>query len=207
LGFRRPGLDLATRRLTILNMTEIASRHWRLLLSAARSRISARLGGYAIGPGVVINRLARIKPQGGAIRMGAHCTVHEFACLYGNEGSILLGDRVTVHPFTILYGDGNITVGNDVQISAHVVIVSDNLRFKDPETVISRQGRDRDGVIIDDDVWIGTHASILDGVHVAKGCVIGAGAVVTRSTDPFGVYAGVPAKQIEERKTSRPRAA
>jgi acetyltransferase-like isoleucine patch superfamily enzyme len=80
-----------------------------------------------------------------------------------------------------------------------VVIVSDNLHFRDAKALIARQGRDRDGIVIDDDVWIGAHASVLDGVRIARGCVIGAGAVVTKSTEPYGVYAGVPAKPIGER--------
>ena len=44
------------------------------------------------------------------------------------------------------------------------------------------------------DVWIGTKAVIRDGVTIGHGCVIGAGAVVTKDTEPYGIYVGVPAK-------------
>ena len=47
---------------------------------------------------------------------------------------------------------------------------------------------------IGSDVWIGTKAIIRDGVTVGHGCVIGAGAVVTKDTEPYGIYVGVPAK-------------
>lgn len=47
---------------------------------------------------------------------------------------------------------------------------------------------------IGSDVWIGTKAVIRDGVTVGHGCVIGAGAVVTKDTEPYGIYVGVPAK-------------
>ncbi|MBR1536811.1 MAG: hypothetical protein IJ630_07725 [Treponema sp.] len=48
-------------------------------------------------------------------------------------------------------------------------------------------------------MWIGANVTILDGVTVASGCVLAAGSVVTKSTEPNGVYAGVPARRIKER--------
>lgn len=175
-------------------------RSYRLRLSSWRSTLFALCAGYKIGPRTIVHRLARIEPTGGSVRIGANCAIHEFACLYGGGGAIALGDHVAIHPFAILYGDGNLNVGDNVQISAHVVIVSDNLRYRDAGNLIARQGRDRDGIVIEDDVWIGAHACVLDGVRIARGCVIGAGAVVTKSTAPYGVYVGAPAREIAKRR-------
>jgi acetyltransferase-like isoleucine patch superfamily enzyme len=172
----------------------------QLRLAALRSRAWAALSGYTIGPETVVHRLARIEPRDGSVQIGRHCAIHELACLYGDSGAIVLGDRVTIHPFAVLYGDGNVTIGSDVQISTHVVIVSDNLHYRDAGRLIAEQGRDRDGIVIEDDVWIGAHATILDGVIVARGSVIAAGAVVTKSTEAYGVYAGVPARRIGGRQ-------
>ena len=55
-------------------------------------------------------------------------------------------------------------------------------------------------VVIEDDVWIGGRVIILPGVHVGTGCVIGAGAVVTRDTPPYTIVAGNPAKIKKYRK-------
>lgn len=52
---------------------------------------------------------------------------------------------------------------------------------------------------IGDDCWIGRRAIIMPGVEIAKGCIIGAGAVVTKNTQPYGIYGGVPAKRMKER--------
>ena len=54
------------------------------------------------------------------------------------------------------------------------------------------------GIVIEDDVWIGSGVKILDGVVIGKGCVIGANAVVTKSTESYGVYVGVPAHKIKK---------
>jgi acetyltransferase-like isoleucine patch superfamily enzyme len=68
------------------------------------------------------------------------------------------------------------------------------------DALVSKQIVTKLGVVIEDDVWIGAGAKILDGVTLRKGSVIGAGAVVTKSTESYGVYAGVPAKLIKFRK-------
>lgn len=172
----------------------------RLRLTAFRTQLSAALGGYRAGAATLVHRRARIEPRHGIVRIGKKCAVHEFACIYGNGGEIAIGDGVAIHPFAILYGDGNIRIGSGVLISAHAVIVSDNLRYRDAATPIAKQGRDLKGIVIEDDVWIGAHAVILDGVHVARGSVIAAGAVLAKDTEPYGVYAGVPGKRIAMRQ-------
>ena len=53
--------------------------------------------------------------------------------------------------------------------------------------------------LIGNDVWIGDRVTILGGVNIADGTVVGAGAVVTRDTEPFGIYVGIPAKKIGSR--------
>ena len=54
-------------------------------------------------------------------------------------------------------------------------------------------------IIIDDDVWIGYKATILSGVHIGQGAVVGAGAVVTKDVPPYSVVGGVPAKVLRYR--------
>ena len=58
-------------------------------------------------------------------------------------------------------------------------------------------------IMIEDDVWIGARAIILPGVKIGKGCIIGAGAVVTKSSDDYSVIGGNPAKLLKLRKGER----
>ena len=55
----------------------------------------------------------------------------------------------------------------------------------------------REPVIIEDDVLIGANAVVIEGVHVGKGAVIAAGAVVVNDVEPGAVMAGVPARKIK----------
>lgn len=54
-------------------------------------------------------------------------------------------------------------------------------------------------IVVEDDVWIGYRATILSGVKIGKGAIVGAGAVVTKDLEPYGIYGGVPAKLIKYR--------
>lgn len=55
------------------------------------------------------------------------------------------------------------------------------------------------GVIIEDDVWIGTRAIVLHGVTIGRGAVVAAGSVVTKSVPPYAIVGGVPARLIRFR--------
>lgn len=55
------------------------------------------------------------------------------------------------------------------------------------------------GITVDDDVWIGYGATILDGVHIGRGGVVAAGAVVAKDVEPYTIVGGVPAKPIKKR--------
>lgn len=66
-------------------------------------------------------------------------------------------------------------------------------RTKDIEDVANEYDKD---VVIDEDVWIGARVTILQGVHVGRGCDIGAGTVLRMSTPPYSIVIGNPAKVV-----------
>lgn len=55
------------------------------------------------------------------------------------------------------------------------------------------------GIVVEEDVWIGYGATILDGVHIGRGGIVAAGAVVTKDVEPYTIVGGVPAKPIKKR--------
>ena len=65
-----------------------------------------------------------------------------------------------------------------MRIAAHCTIVPSNHIYTNPNEFIYKQGLSRQGIIIEDDVWIGSGVRVLDGVIIRKGCVIGANAVI-----------------------------
>lgn len=100
---------------------------------------------------------------------------------------------------------GDITIGKDVMMGPEVIIYTQNHAFDRTDIPMMYQGgTEEKPVIIDDDVWIGRRVIIMGGVHVGKGSIIGAGAIVTKDIEPYSVVGGVPAKVIKKRAITLP---
>jgi galactoside O-acetyltransferase len=120
--------------------------------------------------------------------------------LYAHEGgAIRIGDDCSINTnVQIGAAAGRIVIGNGVMIASNVVLRAANhdIRRATPMRYQASQGGE---IIVGDDVWIGSNSVVTADVTVACGTVVGAGAVVTRSTEPYSIVAGVPAKKIGER--------
>ena len=136
---------------------------------------------------------------GGTIEIGEGCSIHKGVILATYGGFIKLGNYCSINPYSVLYGHGGVTIGNGVRIAAQVCIISANHIFNSRENYIYEQGITKKGIFIEDDVWVAAGVQILDGVKIQRGGVIAAGAVVTDSTESYGIYGGVPAKIIKYR--------
>jgi acetyltransferase-like isoleucine patch superfamily enzyme len=91
-----------------------------------------------------------------------------------------------------------VTIGDKVYLAPLVQILAVNHVFHDPTRPIIEQGITAEGIVVEDNVWIGAGAIITDGVRIGQGAVIGAGAVVTRDVPPHTVAVGVPAQVVKE---------
>ena len=134
------------------------------------------------------------------IKIGKFCYVHPYAMLLCYNGNIELGDFVSINSFCVLYGHGELIIGNNVRIAAGTIIAPVNHVFSDPNKPIRQQGIITKGIIIKDDVWIGANSTILDGVTIGRGSVIGAGSVVTTTIEPYSIAVGVPCKVVKKRE-------
>ena len=105
-------------------------------------------------------------------------------------------------------------IGNRCHINRHCMIDARGIQLKENVSIshnvtLCSAGHDCQTsdfkyisapIVIEDYVWIGINATILKGVTIGRGAVIAAGSVVTKDCEPLGIYAGVPAKKIGERK-------
>lgn len=156
-----------------------------------------------IGSNTIIEPGARLFCQyGGSITIGDNCYISQGAQLLTHGGNISIGHNSTVNPYTVIYGQGGTSIGNNVRIAAHCCIVPSNHIFSDISKPIYLQGLSKLGIVIEDDVWLGTGVKVLDGIRIRKGSVVGANAVLTKSTNEFSINIGIPAKEIKNRKKS-----
>lgn len=113
-------------------------------------------------------------------------------------GNVIIGKNVYINSGTVMYSANGIEIGNDVLIGPNCNLVPVNHNIKDRNIPIRLQGypESKGGIIIEDDVWLGANVTILDGVRIGKGAVIGACSVVTKNIEPFSINFGVPSKKV-----------
>ncbi len=111
-------------------------------------------------------------------------------CTIGNNSGIGINAKL-----------GECHIGDNVLMGPECVILTRNHAFSKRDSLIREQGYlNEKPVYIGNDVWIGHRVIILPGVHVADGTVIGAGAIVTKNTEPYSVVVGNPAHIIKYRE-------
>lgn len=158
----------------------------------------------SIGGRSRIGECCRIEALGGSsIEIGEKSWIYRYAHLITYGGKITLGNKCSVQPWVMISGPGNVTIGNYVRIAPRVTIVAGNHVFDRSDIPIHEQGMKGGDITIQDDCWLGANAVILSGVTVREGSVIGAGSVVTKDTEAYGIYAGVPAKLIGSRRDAK----
>lgn len=124
-----------------------------------------------------------------------HCGGMDWA---PDVGGISIGAKSYVGPNSVLFGAAGIEIGESVLISPGVVITSHQHSYGS-DLDIRDQPLWYGKVVIERDVWIGANATILPGVRVGRGSVVGAGAVVTSDVADRTVVVGVPAQVKRER--------
>lgn len=111
-----------------------------------------------------------------------------------NPNLIKIGAYSDINAHCLLDGRGGITIGSSVSISHRVCLMTGSHDYRSPHF----QGIFHP-IVIEDYVWIGVGATILQGVTLGRGSVVCAGAVVTHDVPPYTVVAGVPAQPISTR--------
>lgn len=153
-----------------------------------------------VHPSAWISRDSSLRISGGgSIAIGRDCEIHPLSMILTYGGNVSLGDNCSLNPFSIIYGHGGVRIGNGVRIACHAVIIPANHTMSGDETPVYRAPVTARGIRIDDNVWIGAGARILDGVHIGPNVIVGAGSVVTRSVPANVTVAGVPARVIARR--------
>lgn len=115
--------------------------------------------------------------------------------LYIDYGKpVHIGKKCFIQQCCTFFGRGGITIGNDVFIGPKVNLITIN-HDPNPENRSATYGRP---IVIEDKVWIGINSTILPGVTIGRGAIVGAGSVVTKDVPAMTVVAGNPARVIKK---------
>jgi acetyltransferase-like isoleucine patch superfamily enzyme len=150
-----------------------------------------------IGDGVVLFQ----REKNGSLTLGDRVYIYRDTILEtGFGGSIVVRDDASIHPRCQINAFvADIEIGKGVMIAPNCALYSYNHGIL-PEEIIRNQPLESKGpIVIEEEVWIGVNATILSGVHIGKGAVIAAGAVVMHDVPEGAIVGGNPARIIKNR--------
>jgi acetyltransferase-like isoleucine patch superfamily enzyme len=140
---------------------------------------SVRGSRIVVEDGAMIDSFVKIKPAGGS-------------------GDVIIGPHTMINSGTVIYTGNGITIGAHVLIAANCTLAATNHEYRTRDRRIDEQGfmPSRGGIVVEDDVWIGANAIVLDGAILRRGCVVGAGALVNGELPSYSISVGVPARVV-----------
>ena len=176
-----------------------------------------------VGDNVVFMRGLHIIGKPTCCRIGSNVTFYPNCFIQGSPGRFILEDHVEFFPGNyislgdwdssfveighhchfapncVLYGWGGLSIGPYCNIAAHTVFATVGHHDEVTDKPMALSGEKAGPITLAEDVWIAANVTITANTRIEKGCVIGAGAVVTRDTDSMGLYVGVPARRLRDR--------
>ena len=150
-----------------------------------------------VGENVVFDDMIKVwQPE--AVSIGDNVTFYYGVCFQSAGDGIVIGSGSHFAPYCVLYGP--LEIGEGCCCAAHVVFAAVGHAYDDPDIPFAGRPGIAKKIVIEDNVWIGANAVIIQGVRIGTGSIIGAGAVVTKDVEPYSVMGGVPARLIRKRK-------
>lgn len=183
----------------ILNVLLIVSNNMAKTSFYSEAELSG-MGFKSIGKNCLISRFARFYSVSNIV-IGNNVRIDDFSIISGN---VILGDNIHISAYVALYGSEGIEMENYTGISSRTTIYSAMDDFTGdylvgpihPEGTTNVKGGK---VTIKAYSQIGAHTLIFPNLTIAEGCMIGACSMVRKSTEPWGVYFGIPVKRMKER--------
>jgi acetyltransferase-like isoleucine patch superfamily enzyme len=139
------------------------------------------------------------------VEIGSYCTIEpnvvfKFDGIYTEGPAIVIGDYTFIGTGCEFNISDGIIIGYHCAIASGCRFIDHNHGIETRQIYISKQPPVSAPITLEDDVWLGVNVVVLKGVHIGKGAVVGAGAVITKSIAPYEIWGGIPAQKIGERK-------
>ncbi len=156
-----------------------------------------------LGDNVVIDEGCVLDAKGRnnhGITIGSRVFIGRFTSVNTKDGDIVLEDEVNVGTFCTIFSASRVVVGARTLIAGYSYLIGGGHEFNRSDVAVSEQARPSRGIAVGPEGWIGAGVSVLDGVTLGRGVVVGANAVVTKDLPDYAVAAGTPATVLRQRE-------
>ncbi len=196
-GVRRAWRFAREHRMLTRDHTVHAVRLVRARARARRKGDDVRLHGMSF----LGRRVELTAPTGrGRLVVGPWCWLGDDTALRSHGGRVTLGAKVVIGGGSTINSYLDVSIGDGALFAEGVHITDFDHRIDRTDIAIKDQGVVTAPVRIGADVWLGRAVTVLRGVDIGRGSVVGAHAVVTRDIPPYSVAVGVPARVIRSRR-------
>lgn len=183
-------------------LNRLASKFYVKLFNNIVKSLFIKMDGCIISPHQLMGEKYISIGKGTTINKGCILTAWD---QYGEQTftpSIKIGDNCSIGEYAHITACKEIIIGNNV-LTGRRIYISDNAHGNSSKEEveippIKRPLYVKGSVVIEDNVWIGERVCILSGVHIGKGAIIAANAVVTHNVPAYHIVGGVPAKTIKK---------
>jgi acetyltransferase-like isoleucine patch superfamily enzyme len=155
-----------------------------------------------IGDDVTVDDLVLLDAKGETnrgIEIGSGVFLGRGTILSCKDGDIVLGERSNLGFHGEIFSGSTVTVGRNGLFAANVYLVGGGHDFERGDVAVIDQPRSSTGIVLGENVWLGTGVRVLDGVRVGSDVVVGANAVVNADLPDGAIAAGVPARVLRRR--------
>jgi acetyltransferase-like isoleucine patch superfamily enzyme len=163
-----------------------------------------------LGDGVTVDDLVVLDAKGTSNRgidVGRGVFLGRGTILSCKDGDIEIGDHGNFGFHCEVFSGSSVRIGRHGLFAAQSYLVGGGHDFTEAQVAVIDQPRTSRGIVLGDDVWLGTGAKVLDGVRVGSHVVVGANAVVTSDLPDGAVAVGVPARVLRVREAGSAEAA
>lgn len=175
-------------------------RHLKVSLRDRLRNRYLRSRGARIDKTAILQRGSEVLRFPHNVSIGASTVVKKNVqiCACNGQAQIDIGGRTTIGDYGYIYASEHISIGSNVLIAPFCYLVDGN-----HGTMRAQPIRDQElttsPITIGDDVWLGANVTVLPGIAIARGAIIAAGSVVTKSVPEYEIWGGIPAAKIGER--------
>ena len=185
-----------TRDLNDQGLSQVLRKGFRYAAELATAPVYLR-GATELGQGVRTFGRPRIDNQG-TLRIGSNTLLRSVnvpvELAVGPDGTLLIGQECSINYGVSVGCMKAVTIGDRVRIGPYAMIIDTEFHgVYDRKTMPEPRP-----IVLEDDVWVGAKSSILPGVTIGRGSIIGVSSVVGADVPPFTVMVGVPARPVKK---------
>jgi acetyltransferase-like isoleucine patch superfamily enzyme len=188
----------------LTQLLKLTAREWRNAWAQRTMRTRLRAQGVEVHPQSILD----LRSPNYSFGLGVSIGAFNYICVdpdpYDSkyDGGLHIGKNVYIGQWNnIRAAGGVIRIGNFSMVSQKVSLIAVNHQIKRGQPMyLQPTVREKTGLTIGEDVWLGTGCTVLPGVEIGEGAIIAAGAVVSKDVPPYAIYGGVPARLIRMRE-------